>query len=160
MKKKNIEIEVYEYSMEELSAADQKLLNCAREAARNAYSPYSGFHVGSAVMMENGEIVKANNQENAAYPSGLCAERVALFYAASNFPGIPVKVVAISGTDHENILLPLVKPCGACCQVLSEYEDLAGSPIRVILDGSIGITVIEGIDNLLPFRFTRNDLHH
>lgn len=158
MKNKKIEIEFFEYSMEELSEADQKLLNCAREAVNSAYSPYSGFHVGSAVLMDNGEIVKGNNQENAAYPSGLCAERVALFYAAANFPGIPVKVIAISGADHENSSSQTVKPCGACCQVLSEYEDLAGSSIRIILDGSNGITVFEGIDNLLPFRFRKSDL--
>jgi cytidine deaminase len=159
MKKNKIEIEIFEYtSIDELAQADQELLICAREAGLNAYSPYSGFQVGSAVLMGNGEIVKGNNQENAAYPSGLCAERVALFYAAATFPGIPVKAIAISGTDHGNILLQTAKPCGACRQVISEYEDLAGSPIRMILDGKNGITVIEGIDHLLPFRFRKSDL--
>lgn len=159
MKKNKIEIEFKEYdSIQELAHEDQELLKCAREAGTNAYSPYSGFNVGSAVLLGNGEIIKGNNQENAAYPSGLCAERVALFYAAATFPNIPVEAIAISNTHHGEISLQSPKPCGACLQVISEIEDQSGSPIRIILDGSKTITVIEGIDNLLPFRFKRSDL--
>jgi cytidine deaminase len=159
MKKNKIEIEFKEYdSIEELAQEDQELLKCAREAAIKAYSPYSGFGVGSAVVMENGEIIKGNNQENAAYPSGLCAERVALFYAAATFPNIPVKAIAISNTHQGDTSLQASKPCGACRQVISEYEDQAGSPIRIIFDGNNTITVVEGIDNLLPLRFKRSDL--
>ena len=154
MKIKTIESIVFEYSyLEELPEQDKLLLLSAREVARKAYAPYSGFRVGAAVLLENGEIIIGNNQENAAYPSGLCAERVALFYASANFPSIGVKALAISNVNNKT-----AKPCGACRQVIAEYEDLSGIPIRIILDGANSIKVFEGIDNLLPLRFKKDDL--
>ncbi len=159
MKKSKIKIEYLEYeSIDELAKADQTLLRSARETAKNAYAPYSGFRVGAAVLLENGEIVKGCNQENAAYPSGLCAERIALFHAAATYPGIAVKALAVSNDDNGNSQKQKAKPCGACLQVLSEFEDLAGSPVKIILDGNNCINIIEGIDKLLPFRFKKNDL--
>jgi len=159
MKKNKIEIEIFEYeSIDELREEDQRLLISAREAGKNAYAPYSGFRVGASVLLGNGEIVQGNNQENVAYPSGLCAERVALFHAAAAFPGITIRAIAISNVGNENTSSQIAKPCGACRQVLSEYEDLSGSPIRIILDGDNRIYIIEGIDNLLPLRFKREDL--
>jgi cytidine deaminase len=158
MKRNKIEIEFCEFdNIDQLSEEDKRLLISARRARENAYAPYSGYHVGSAVLLENGKIVTGSNQENAAYPSGLCAERVALFQASALYPGIAVKVLAISSSDDENHFCQ-TKPCGACLQVVSEYEDLGGIPIRIILDGKDSVNIIEGIDNLLPLRFHRNDL--
>jgi len=159
MRINTIELKVFEYSnSDELSDQDKNLLQCAREAGKNAYAPYSHFRIGSAVLLENGEIIRGNNQENAAYPSGLCAERVALFYASANYPFVGVKALAISALNIENIRTEIAKPCGACRQVISEYEDLAGTPVRIILDGLNSIYVFEGIDNLLPMRFKKEDL--
>lgn len=159
MREKTIELKVFEYSnTDELSDQDKKLLQCAREAGKNAYAPYSLFCVGSAVLLGNGEIIRGNNQENAAYPSGLCAERVALFYASANYPSVAVKALAISTLNIEGIRTEIAIPCGACRQVISEYEDLSGTPIRIILDGLNSINVIEGIDNLLPMRFRKGDI--
>jgi cytidine deaminase len=154
MKIKTIELKVFEYSnLDELPEQDKQLMLCARETGTNAYAPYSGYCVGAAVLLENGEIIRGNNQENAAYPSGLCAERVALFYASANFPSIGVKSLAISNVNNKD-----AKPCGACRQVIAEYEDLSGIPVRIILDGTNSINVFEGIDNLLPLRFKKDDL--
>jgi cytidine deaminase len=145
-------------SLEELPGSSRNLVLQAREAAGRAYAPYSGYRVGASVLLENGELVTGNNQENAAYPSGLCAERTALFYASSRFPGVAVRAIAISTLS--NIILPgdFAKPCGACRQVMAEYEDLSGKPIEMILDGSSEIMVVNGIDTLLPFRFKKDDL--
>jgi cytidine deaminase len=159
MKIKTIELKVFEYSnSDDLTELDRKLILCARAAGNNAYAPYSGFRVGAAVFLENGEIITANNQENAAYPSGLCAERIALFYASANFPSVAVRALAVSNLNNGGIRAEVAKPCGACRQVIAEYEDLAGTPIRIILDGENSIYVIEGIDNLLPLRFKNSDL--
>jgi len=154
MKIKTIEFKVFEYSnLDELPGEDKKLMLRARDSGQKAYAPYSGFCVGAAVLLENGEIIIGNNQENAAYPSGLCAERVALFYASAKFPTIGIKALAISNANNKD-----AKPCGSCRQVIAEYEDLSGIPIRIILDGENTIKVFEGIDNLLPLRFNKSDL--
>jgi len=159
MKYRTIEIKVAEYQdFHELPLQDQKLLSSAREAGKKAYAAYSGFKVGAAILLENGIIITGNNQENAAFPSGLCAERVALFYAGANYPGIAIKAVAVSNSDNEGAVSEMIKPCGACLQVLSEYEDLAGSPIRITLDGRNTVNILEGVENLLPFRFINRDL--
>jgi cytidine deaminase len=154
MKKKTIEITVYcADSRADLPAADAALLQMATQAMRQAYAPYSHFHVGAAVLLENGETVCGNNQENAAYPSGLCAERVALFYASAKYPGVAVRAIAInSGTNGEENAQP-VYPCGSCRQVLLEYEMRSGNPIRIIM-GSAGKThVVNSVSDLLPLHF-------
>jgi len=159
MKEIQLEFKVIQYqSLEELPAQSQKLTLLAREAAQRAYAPYSGYRVGAAVLLENGELITGNNQENAAYPSGLCAERTALFYASSRYPGIAVRSLAISTSSDEMLLGEVAKPCGSCRQVMAEYEDLSGIPIEIILDGSSAITVVNGIDTLLPLRFKKEDL--
>jgi len=159
MKRKTIELNVFEYSnSDELPEMDRKLVLSARAAGQNAYAPYSGFRVGAAVFLENGEIIIGNNQENAAYPSGLCAERIALFYASANFPSVAIRALAVSHLNNGGITAEVAKPCGACRQVIAEYEDLAGNPLRIILDGENSINVFEGIDNLLPMRFKKEDL--
>lgn len=159
MKIKTIEIKVFEYSsLDDLPEQDKKLIMLAREAGLNAYAPYSGFRVGAAVLLENAEIITGNNQENAAYPSGLCAERIALFYAAANYPSVAVRALAISNFNNGGISTEIAKPCGSCRQVIGEYEDLSHLPIKIILDGGNSIQVFEGIDNLLPLRFKKEDL--
>jgi cytidine deaminase len=159
MKEIQLEFKVRTYqSIEELPEISRELLLQAREASGRAYAPYSGYHVGASVLLENNEIITGNNQENAAYPSGLCAERTALFYASSRYPGVHVRSIAISTLSNGQEAGDFAKPCGGCRQVIAEYEDLSGKPIKVILDGSSDIMVIDGIDALLPFRFKKEDL--
>ena len=143
----------------QLSANDRKLLKEAWLACDSAYAPYSNFHVGAALELANGLIFKGNNQENAAYPSGICAERVAVFSASSQYPGVAIRSIAVvAKTDVFNLTNP-VTPCGACRQVIAEYEMLAGQPIRIILQGnSDKIWILEGISNLLPLMFHGGEL--
>ena len=152
-----LEVKYTEYQKSDtLPEGDNQLIIKARESAQNAYAPYSGFRVGAAVLLGNGAIITGNNQENAAYPSGLCAERVALFYAASQYPGVRVAAIAVSLYNPGSS--DIAKPCGACRQVIAEYEDLANNPIRIILDGNDRAIILNGIDQLLPFRFKKEDL--
>jgi cytidine deaminase len=159
MKEITLQIKFTEYEdTHHLPEKVNGLIMKAREAARNAYAPYSGFRVGAAVLLENGVIVTGNNQENAAYPSGLCAERTALFYASSQYPNIPVDSIAISTINLTATPSELAKPCGACRQVMAEYEDVAGKPMQIILDSADKILVLNGIDSLLPLRFKKKDV--
>ena len=135
-----------------LPDAEQALVLAARKALDSAYAPYSQFQVGAALLLENGAVVSGSNQENAAYPSGLCAERVAFFSAGSQHPNIPILSVAIT-TSYP--LAQPVSPCGACRQVMAEYELKQDQPIRVILvahDGSI--MVLDRVRDLLPMYFS------
>ena len=150
---------VYEYStIWDLPAVEQKLLNASREAVLNAYAPYSKFNVGAAVLLENSEIISGNNQENAAFTAGLCAERVALFYANSYYKNIPVKAIAVTSSNNLGITCDPVKPCGSCRQALIEVEVRFKQPIRIILNGRNKIQVFEGVENLLPFAFKPDSL--
>jgi cytidine deaminase len=159
MRTKELRIFVFEYdSVWDLPDSDQQLVLAAREAANHAYAPYSGFHVGTAILLANGNIVKGNNQENAAFPAGLCAERVALFYAHANYPDVPVKSIAITASNSHGIISDPVKPCGSCRQAFIESEFRFKQPIRIILEGNKKIQVFEGIDNLLPFAFKPESL--
>jgi cytidine deaminase len=130
----------------------------ARRITGQAYAPYSGFHVGAAVLLGNGLIVSGNNQENSAYPSGLCAERVALFYANANYPDSEVKTIAISAAKNGVLVNEPVKPCGSCRQALAETEVRFGTPIRIILDGQDSILVLNGVESLLPLSFSKKAL--
>ncbi|HXB40377.1 MAG TPA: cytidine deaminase [Bacteroidia bacterium] len=139
-----------------LPAEDLKLLKEAERIAEEAYAPYSQFKVGAAVLLDNGQIITGNNQENAAYPSGICAERVALFYAAAQNKSAVIKSIAIS--CHSNSKDP-VTPCGACRQVIAEYEQKQGKKIRLIMGFQGAKTyVAQSIENLLPFMFGGKDL--
>jgi cytidine deaminase len=140
---------------QELTPEEQHLLSLAVEATGRSYAPYSHFHVGAAVRLENGAEVIGCNQENAAYPSGLCAERTALFAAGAQYPDVPVSVLAIAarGTDGELLEEP-VAPCGSCRQVIIESETRAGSPIRILLYGQKHVYVIDGIKELMPLTFS------
>jgi cytidine deaminase len=146
-------------SLNNLNSEDQNLLTAAINAINNAYAPYSNFYVGAAVLLENGKIITGNNQENAAYPSGLCAERVAIFYASSQYPGIKIKSIAVSAKSKKyNINYPIA-PCGSCRQAISEYEVKMDSPIRLIMSGESGeIYISPSISNLLPLMFSSKNL--
>jgi cytidine deaminase len=148
------EFEVFD-TKEELNPSDKSLLVAAEKAREKAYAPYSGFFVGAAVLLENGEVLTGNNQENAAYPSGLCAERVAIFHASAQFPGVKPVAVAISARSSKQILDQPVTPCGACRQSVSEYEIKFQSPIRIIMAGEKGpVYISKSVSDLLPLSFT------
>ncbi len=155
MQQKNINISYSEYSsLSELPDDERLLLEKAIDATATAYSPYSHFCVGAAVLLANGEIVTGSNQENMAYPSGLCAERTAMFAASVQYPGVAMRKIAIVGKNAQGQLCPAT-PCGACRQVISEYQDLAKQNIQVILFHNYGkVLVLDGIDSLLPLRFS------
>ncbi len=152
------QIEVFE-SLKDLPIDEQLLLENAFIAKEDAYAPYSKFKVGAALVLSNNEIVTGNNQENAAYPSGLCAERVAAFYAGAKFPKVPIKKLAITASAPDYILNKPVAPCGACRQSLLEYETLTNEEITILLTGEIGVIYrIKGIKQLLPLCFGQDSL--
>lgn len=146
-------------NQEELPAGDRALLQAATRSAAKAYAPYSLFNVGAAILLSDGQIITGNNQENVAYPSGLCAERVALFYASANFPDVPVEAIAITATTEAFELTTAVTPCGSCRQVMAEIEKKQKRNIRVIMPGDNDtILVTENCRQLLPLMFEANGL--
>lgn len=163
MKEFTITTLVKECSVNELPSADQELITAARDATKRSYAPYSKFHVGAAIRMADGSIITGSNQENAAYPSGTCAERTAAFYASASHPGMAMKKIAIaawtnqdkpSGLPWEEYFQAMpISPCGACRQALLEYETLYGK-IEVILNGREKTYIFPSISSLLPFSFT------
>lgn len=141
-------------NLEELSEQDLKLVNAAKQATSGSWSPYSKFKVGAALLLDDGTIVTGSNQENAAYPSGLCAERTALFSAGHMYPGKVVTALAIAARNDNGYTAQPITPCGACRQVLAETEQRGGRPIRYILYGTQGTMIIDGgTDAILPFCF-------
>jgi len=154
MREKELQIFVFEYdNVMELSEVDKKLVLAAREASGNAYAPYSGFCVGAAVLLENGITVRGNNQENADLTDGLCAERVALFYANANYPNDRVEAIAVTARTQKGFLKEPVTPCGSCRQAIVETQSRFDHPIRLILDGAKKITVVKNAEYLLPLSF-------
>ena len=157
-KKFEFEYEVYD-DVHELNKQDGDLLSKARAITSRAYAPYSNFFVGTAAVLENGEIVFGTNQENASYPVGICAERVLLGNAAMTYPNVSIDTMAISydsktiKSDHP------ISPCGMCRQALLEYETRTAKPIRLILSGQQGkIIIVKTVSSLLPFAFTSGEL--
>ena len=141
------------YTFDELNKAEQDLMTSAMEATTRSYAPYSKFSVGAAALLANGIVVTGTNQENAAYPSGLCAERTTLFYANSQYPDQPVLTLAIAArTEKDFIDLP-IPPCGACRQVILETEKRYKQPIRILLYGKKEIYEVKSIGDLLPLSF-------
>jgi len=146
-------------SLSELSEEDRVLVEKSYQCAKNAYSPYSHFKVGAAVLLENGNIITGNNQENAAYPSGLCAERTAAFYASSQFPDTPFRKIAITSANPERKSTNPVSPCGSCRQSLIEYEQKFNKKIEIILASENGeVYIFDSITQLLPYSFGASDL--
>lgn len=144
-------IKVCQYN--ELSPKDKSLLDSAMEATKRSYAPYSRFSVGAAALLANGTVVTGSNQENAAYPSGLCAERTTLFYANSQYPDQPVTTLAIAARTERDFIDTPIPPCGACRQVILETESRYKQPIRILLYGKNEIYLINGIKDLLPLSF-------
>jgi cytidine deaminase len=144
---------IYE-NISELPLDVQLLMNKAIEARKQAYAPYSKFYVGAALLLENNQIISGNNQESAAYPSGMCAERVAIWKAGSDFPGVKVKQLVITASSSNSKVDRPVGPCGACRQTLSEYEINQKEPIEIYFMGEVGkIVKTESLLSLLPFSF-------
>ena len=154
MKDITLKINYQEYdSPSEMSAEDQELVAAAHEARKGSYSPYSNFQVGAALRLANGLIVKGANQENAAYPSGLCAERTAMFWASANYPDVAFDTLAISAADHGVLCELPASPCGSCRQVMAEYEKKFKRPLKVILVGEKRIRKFSKVEDLLPIIF-------
>lgn len=158
-KKISFDITVYD-SLNELKDDDQELMSFAVKARKRAYAPYSSFNVGASVLLENGEIIEGNNQENASYPSGLCAERVAIFYAGAKYPGMKIKAIAITAASINHEVSEPAAPCGNCRQAISEYEFRQQEPIKILLMGETG-SVIEcnSLADLLPLGFNSSFLN-
>ncbi|CAM1355351.1 MULTISPECIES: cytidine deaminase [Tenacibaculum] len=141
-------------TISQLSEEDASLLQKAIEARKKAYAPYSKFNVGAAILLDNDKIITGNNQESAAYPSGMCAERVAIWKAGSEYPNMIVKKIAITAASSITKVNKPVGPCGACRQTLSEYEINQKQPIEILFTGETGAIVkTESLLSLLPFSF-------
>jgi len=158
MQKKTIETNIEIYSFEELETKKQDLINKAKEQVSKAYAPYSGFHVGAAIELENGVIITGSNQENSAYPSGLCAERVAMFYANAQYPEVPVKTIAIAAYTKGNFVPDPITPCGSCRQVLLETEMRFEKDITILLYGTKNVYQLKNVKQLLPLCFEKSSL--
>ena len=160
MIEKTLSIAFQEYSsIEELSEADRDLCLQAEKALESSHSPYSEFRVGAALLLKSGKIVLGSNQENVAYPSGLCAERVALFTKGAQYPDDPIISIAITAKTEKFSIEHPVSPCGACLQVLGDFEQRQTEPIKVLLyclDGKVLVT--QGASNFLPFQFIEQRL--
>ncbi len=154
MKAVKLDINYTEYSSaEEMNPQDRQLVEAAIEAQKGSYAPYSRFNVGAALRLEDGTIVKGANQENAAYPSGLCAERTAMFSASANYPGKAMVSLAIVGGFEGTVSDDPCSPCGACRQVMAEDQTLSGQAMSVILYGTKKTWKFDKVDDILPFIF-------
>ncbi|MEL6917275.1 MAG: cytidine deaminase [Bacteroidota bacterium] len=141
MKKKQVVFEFTSFnSLEDLPSTERQLMDAAVQARENAYAPYSNFNVGAAVLLANGEVVIGNNQENASYPSGLCAERVAIFQAGARYPNVQINMVAITATSRNYVVKEPAAPCGNCRQAMSAMDShLKTSPVSPINKSTIGV---------------------
>ena len=153
MEEIHLDIKIEQYAMEELSDSEQELVRSAIKATHNAYANYSRFYVGAALRLANGQIVIGANQENAAFPSGLCAERSAIFAAQWQQPEQPITTLAIAASNDEGLLKDPITPCGACRQVILEMEDRYKRPVRILLFGARAVYAVNSVKDLLPLSF-------
>jgi cytidine deaminase len=153
MKEIIIKSTIHVYQMDELDEREQQLITTAIDATERSYAPYSKFYVGAAVLLENGAEVIGCNQENAAYPSGLCAERTALFAANAQYPEQPVIAMAIAARNEKGMMKEPITPCGACRQVILEVEHRYKKAIKIFLYGTDGIYAVDSINELMPLQF-------
>ena len=154
MVERQINVNFIEYgSIDELGPEDRELAAEAIAAMGSAYAPYSHFHVGAAVRMSNGQIVRGANQENAAFPSGLCAERTAMFAASARYPDKSMRSIALAGGVYGRLTAEPATPCGACRQVMAQYQTKAGAPVTVLMIGAKRIWKFEKVDDILPLIF-------
>ncbi|HSG67642.1 MAG TPA: cytidine deaminase [Bacteroidales bacterium] len=160
MRINKIQVNVEEYdTLSEMTENDRELIEGATKSIGSAYAAYSHFRVGAALRLSNGMIITGNNQENAAYPSGMCAERVAMYYAKSQFPDQSIESIAISAHSNDFIIKEAVTPCGACRQVIAEYQTQQEHPIRIIMKSEKGpIRAVNSIEDLLPLLFHVEEL--
>lgn len=159
MKQIDVNIQIQFCQMEELSAEDQRLVQLAIKATENSYARYSHFNVGAGIRLANGMEMMGANQENAAFPSGLCAERTAIFAAQAQHPDQHIEALAIAAKNADGLTAKPVSPCGACRQVMLEIEDRYQQPMKVLLYGTDGVYVIESVKDLLPLCFVDADMH-
>lgn len=154
MTSKEIRIVYNEYeSLDQLELRDRELAQAAIEATKSSYAPYSHFNVGAAVRLDNGEIIKGSNQENAAYPSGICAERTAMFYASANYPDNAMTAIAITASQNGTLCDNPATPCGSCRQVMAQYQTKGGQPMEILLVGGKKIWKFGKVDDVLPLIF-------
>jgi len=159
MNKFEIKSNFTEYnSLNELEDIEKKLIEEAIESSNYAYAPYSEFKVGAAIYLNNNEIIKGNNQENAAYPSGLCAERIAVFYANAHYPDVPITKLAITASRKGKIVQKPITPCGSCLQVLLETQQRYKTNIEIILYGTEKIIKAPNVEQFLPMSFDLKSL--
>ena len=154
----NLTTKILVYNIEECDNDKKKLIECAKHATSKAYAPYSTYQVGAAVLLANGEIITGNNQENAAYPSGLCAERTALFYANAQYPDVAVDSIAVIAYHDGDFAENICTPCGSCRQVLVEIENRFSHPVRIIMCGKDKIYEVASIKDLLPLSFGKESM--
>lgn len=159
MIEKEIKTKVLVYTYDELKPEYKLLIEKAKEQVKKAYAPYSEFQVGAAIELENGNVFAGSNQENSAYPSGLCAERVAMFYANAQCPDVPVKTLAIAAHTKGGFLADPITPCGACRQALLESETRFDKEITILLYGTDKTYEIVSVKQLLPLCFEKNSLN-
>ena len=153
METKEIITKVQIYRIEESGNEKKMLIEKAQEACGRAYAPYSNYHVGAAILLDTGEIITGNNQENAAYPSGLCAERTAFFYANSKYPNMKVKMIAVAAFHNGEFSKEVCTPCGSCRQVMSEMEEKNKEPIKILMCSKDTVYELNSVRDLLPLGF-------
>ena len=158
MKPINITIS-FLYQMDELTEADRQLVDSAIQATSNSYAPYSHFNVGAALRLPDGQIIIGANQENAAYPCGLCAERTAIFAAQAQHPDQPITHIAIAAKNSNGLLASPITPCGQCRQVMLEIEERYHRPLRILLHGTNGVLVADTAKDLMPLYFVDANMH-
>ncbi|MBQ6652313.1 MAG: cytidine deaminase [Prevotella sp.] len=159
MKELNIEIKLRQCQIDELAPADRELVEKAIEATANSYAPYSHFNVGAAIRLDDGRVMIGANQENAAFPCGLCAERTAIFAAQAQCPDQPITAIAIAAKNQSGLLSTPISPCGQCRQVMLEIEDRYKRPLRILLYGTSGIIVVDSTKDLMPLSFVDANMH-
>lgn len=159
MKEIKLTTKITVYNLDECTDIEKKLIEEAKSATTRAYAPYSNFKVGAAILFEDGQILTGNNQENAAYPSGLCAERTTIFYANANYPDLKIVAIAIAAYTNGRFTKEIITPCGGCRQALLEVENRFQTPMKTIMYSDEGIYVAESIKDLLPLSFGENMLH-
>ena len=159
MLKENITISYLRAKFNDLTLIEKELIQRSKDALKDAYAPYSGFLVGSSVLLSDGKIISANNQENVAFPSGLCAERVVLFNAGANYPNLEIDIIAVSAKSNLYEITDIISPCGACRQVMAEYQEKQNKKIKILLHlNNDEVLIFSSIDDLLPLLFTNPNL--
>ena len=159
MLKENITISYLRAKFNDLTAIEKELIQRSKDALKDAYAPYSGFLVGSSVLLSDGKIISANNQENVAFPSGLCAERVVLFNAGANYPNLEIDIIAVSAKYNLYEITDAISPCGACRQVMAEYQQKQNKKIKILLHlNNDEVLIFSSVDDLLPLLFTNPNL--